>query len=373
MAEKNLSETNSAQKIAEIQGEIVALQAKLSQMQSNYAALISNTEQGAINTLLIIESAPLPTTPVGPSKLVMILIAGLIATVIAAAAAYILEFLDDTIRTPEEIKQSLATPLLGTIPKIKNRVKRSELAETQQNGSLANRFPILFEAQKKSNNSINEKEGNVFNYASEFPQSALAEEFRILRINLDFISKDKPLKSILITSPSPSEGKSIIASNLAIVMAQGGKKVVLLYTNFHKPKEFSESDTSGKKGLSDVLNGTLNVSDVIQPWKENLRFISPGSFPSNQSDLYNSQEMSQILETLELISDVVIIDGPSLKFTSSLALSAKVDGVLVILQYAFTRRQTAKKQLEKLTKVGAKVMGVILNNIPARKIASYFD
>lgn len=114
-AELLLSQVNSAQQIADAQEEIAALQNKLYQLQSNYAALISNTGEGAINTLSVIERAPLPTTPVGPNKFVTILIAGFVAAMIAAVAAYILELVDDTLKSPEEITELLAIPVLGTI------------------------------------------------------------------------------------------------------------------------------------------------------------------------------------------------------------------------------------------------------------------
>lgn len=371
-AEKKLSEVNSAQQIADTQEEISALQQKLSLMQSNYAALISNTGEGAVNTLSIIERAALPNSPVGPNKPLTIVLAGMVAAVIAAAAAYLLEFLDDTVKSPEDIAALLTVPVLGNISNITNEIGDSKPVQTNAVQELFQRVKDIFQIGKKPNNGSELDDDDVFIYSANNPRSLASEEFRTLRLNLDFAGVAKPLKTILVTSPSPAEGKSSIASNLAIVMAQGGKKVVLLDVDFRKPKTMTHFYIPNDKGLSDVLRGTLDLNSVVQSWKENLSIICAGVIPPNPVDLLSSQRMSQILEDLEATSDVVIIDAPPLLFPDSLALSPKVDGVMVVVRYAYTRRGTAQAQVNQLIKVGARVVGVVLNNTPVQR-TSYYD
>lgn len=371
-AEKKLSEVNSAQQIADTQEEISALQQKLSLMQSNYAALISNTGEGAVNTLSIIERAALPNSPVGPNKPLTIVLAGMVAAVIAAAAAYLLEFLDDTIKSSEDIATLLTVPVLGNISNITNEIGDSKPVQTNAAHELFQRIKDIFQIGKKPNNGSELDDDDVFIYSANNPRSLASEEFRTLRLNLDFAGVAKPLKTILVTSPSPAEGKSSIASNLAIVMAQGGKKVVLLDVDFRKPKTMTHFYIPNDKGLSDVLRGTLDLNSVVQSWKENLSIICAGVIPPNPVDLLSSQRMSQILEELEATSDVIIIDAPPLLFPDSLALSPKVDGVMVVIRYAYTRRGTAQAQVNQLIKVGARVVGVVLNNTPVQR-TSYYD
>lgn len=373
-AETNLSESASAQQIADAQGELNALQAKLSQLQTNYAALISNTQQGAINTLSVIERAPLPTSPVGPNKLLTVLLSGMVAGVIAAGAAYLLEFLDDTVKTSDDVSKLLATPVLATISNIPAGGEDGEPVKMSPIRALIKRVKDTLQLrknQKDADGPDEEEDDDVFIHSAIYPRSTVSEEFRTLRINLDFASVDRPLRKILVTSPSPAEGKSSIASNLAIVMAQGGKKVVLLNVDFRKPKSSLHFFIPNEKGLSDVLRGTMEVKDVLISWKENLSIINTGIAPPNPVDLLSSQRMGQILEQLEQISDVIIVDGPPLIFPDSLALSPKVDGVLVVLRYAYTRRGTAQTHINQLSHVGARVVGIILNGVPFRRTSYY--
>ncbi len=373
-AELILSQVNSAQQIADAQEEIAALQNKLYQLQSNYAALISNTGEGAINTLSVIERAPLPTTPVGPNKFVTIIIAGFVAAMLAAVAAYVLELVDDTLKAPEEITDLLAIPVLGSISNMVDEGETGKFPSPTPVRALLKRIEGILKSIKKPDQT-SEPEGKqaeeVIVHAANFPGSSVSEEFRSLRINLDFASVDKPLKTILVTSPSPAEGKSSIASNLAIVMAQGGKKVVLLDVDFRKPKVHRPTSNPDAQGLSDVLRGSLEIRDILQPWEENLRVVNTGMAPPNPVDLLSSQRMGQILEQLSQMTDVVIIDGPPLIFPDSLALSPKVDGVLVIFRYGFTRRGTAQTHIQHLTQIGARVIGAVLNAIPFQHTSYY--
>jgi non-specific protein-tyrosine kinase len=372
-AEITLSEANSAQQIADAQQEIQALQEKLFQIQSNYAALISNTGEGAINTLSIIERAPLPTSPVGPNKMMTILLAGLVAVAIASGAAYLLAYLDDTVKSADEVTNILSVPVLGTISNIPAGNEESEAPRVNRFQALIGRLRLALNANKRwnGNERTEDQEDDIFLHSAIYPRSSVAEEFRTLRINLDFASVDEGLGTILITSPSPAEGKSSIASNLAIVIAQGGKKVILVDVDFRKPKNNPHFFIPNDKGFSDVLRGSLEVKDVLHQWKEDLSIINTGIAPPNPVDLLSSKRMGEILEDLRQLADVVIIDGPPLIFPDSLALSPKVDGVLVVLRYAFSRRMTSQGLMKQMSHAGARVVGVVLNSVPPQQTKYY--
>lgn len=374
-AELQLTEMNSARQIADTQARIAALQTKLSQLQSNYAALIANTEQGAINTLSVIERAPLPTRPIGPNKMMIILLSAAVAVAIAAAAAYLLEFIDDSVKTPEEVNDLLGAVVLANIPMIVKGIDEPAPGPVSPLQALSRRlndmFPFLQRraAQKDGENGEDEA---LFVYAQKYPRSTIAEEFRALRINLDFAGVDKPIKTILVTSPSPAEGKTSVATNLAIVMAQGGKKVILLDADFRKPSINIHFKLPNKTGLSDVFRENVDLHDVAQQWKEKfLWVVTTGNAPPNPVDLLSSHRMDQIIEQIQQICDVVIIDGPPLMFPDSLALSTKVDGVLLVLRHSFTRRGAALSRYKQLTQVGARILGVVMNKTPSRRYDYY--
>lgn len=369
-AEIELSELDSARQIGEKQTEIAALQAKLAQLQTNYAALLSNTEQGASNTLTIIERAPLPTKPIGPNKLMTIGLSALIAMVIAAAAAYLLEFLDDTLKTPEEITQMLGVPALASIAifggsEAQNNVKKSPLAQ-----ALARRFSFLPFLQTKEVADPNDTSAYI--YSAAHPRSSVAEEFRSLRINLEFTDVDHKVKTIFVTSADPNEGKTSVSTNLAIVMAQSGKKVLLVDADLRKPSVDRHFQIQNKKGLSDIFRENLNLYDVAAQWKEtSLWIITAGTIPPNPVDLLSSQKMNAILEEMKAMADVVIIDGPPLAFSDSLALASKVDGVMMVIRHAYTRRGAAQARAKQLQQASARIIGVVLNNVPGKKLEYY--
>ncbi|HET60515.1 MAG TPA: polysaccharide biosynthesis tyrosine autokinase [Chloroflexi bacterium] len=365
IAERALTETNSAQEILQIQGEISVLQTKLSQLQSNYAALVANTGQGAINTLSVIEPAPLTSQPIGPGKLMMTLIAGAAAGGIAAVAAYLLDLLDDTIKTAEDVTNALSLPVLGTIPAVKRWTGRRGLPNTKGFWGGVDRLAHKFRSSKEAV-AMDSAESDTLSTAA-FPvlPAQLSEDLRLVRINLGVTAGEQPIRILLVTSPSPDEGKSFIATHLAMMMAKSGKEVVLVDANFEQPHQEWIADDSDELGLTDLLTGSVVVSDILRTYQERLNVIGAGKPLTSPLDLSDSDTLSRMLSDLRYFSDVVIIDGPPLTFTNAVALSSKVDGVVVVVRHGFTRKGTAQKQVAKLKQVGANVLGAVLNKAPA--------
>ena len=321
----------SARQIADTQVQVAALEEKLNTLQANYAALLANTTQGAINTLGVFEDATLPTTPIGPNVGMTVLTAGAIGFLLAAAAAFLLEYLDNSIKTPEDIDRIMELPVIGYIT---------------------------------DSSSISGKEEGLI--VAEQPRSPITESFRTLRTNLEFAGVDKTLKTILVTSPSPSEGKTTIAANLAAVMAQGNKRVILLDADLRRPRVHQQLALSNRRGLSDLFRGETELRSVIRSWNRGFAVITSGSLPPNPTEVLGSERMSQLLEQLKQFADVVVIDSPPSLVTDASVLAAKVDGVILVIRPGHTQVGAARVTQEHLSRVGARVVGVVLNRVPRK-------
>jgi capsular exopolysaccharide synthesis family protein len=280
--------------------------------------------------------------------------------------------LDDTIKSGDEAYELTGAIVLGNIPQIQLGDEVSDQKPAKPLQALVKRITSLVPAIGRISSGDDATKEAAYVYCSVNPRSAVAEEFRSLRINLDFVGVDKPLKTILITSSEPREGKTSIASNLAIVMAQAGKKVILVDADFRKPSVNEHFRIENTKGLSDVFRDNLDLYGVGQQWKENgLWIITTGKMPPNPIDLLSSHKMDQVLAELETISDVVIIDGPPLMFPDSVALSRKVDGVLMVLKHAISRKGPTQVSSRQLNQVGARVVGVVMNGVPGKRTHYY--
>ncbi len=333
--QEQLGAETSARRISEIQNQITALQAKLTTLQSNFAALLSNTQQGATNTLDVIEPADLPRTPVGPNTSTTILLAAAIGLALAATGAYLLEYLDKTVKTPEEISRLIGVQVIGYIPEIQEgRTERPYLAEN--------------------------------------PRSIVAEAFRSLRTNLEFAAVGKPLKTLFVTSAGPSVGKTSMAVNMAIIMAQGGKNVILVDADLRRPNIHGFLGISNSEGLSEVFDGLVELEDALAPWEDGkIKVITGGSPPATPAEMLGSARMDQLLARLEEISDIVILDGPPFLVADASVLASKVDGVLLVVRPGFTHKDAARSMMEQIQRVGANIVGIAFNRIP-RGRADYY-
>jgi capsular exopolysaccharide synthesis family protein len=334
---EQLGTLNSASQLQDTQTQITALQTKLTTLQGNYAALFSTTQQGASNTLTVIEEAELPRGPIGPNKRMSILLSAAIGFSLAAGAAFLLEYLDDTLKTPEEISKLLGVPVIGLI------------GETGQNS-----------------------EGRNGIYVSKHPRSPIAEAYRALRANLEFAGVDQPLKTILIASAGTAAGKSSVAANLAVVMAQGEKKVILIDADLRKSSLHTYADLPNEIGLSDLFRNGADVSKAVQVWSDHrIGVITGGESPPNPAELLGSKKMDSILTRLAEKADVVVIDSPPFVVSDALMLAAKVDGVLVVIRPGHTRKKYVLAMMEQLNRAGARILGVVLNRIPHRGAEYY--
>ena len=326
---------DSARQIADTQVQITALEAKLADLQGIYSDLLANTQSGAINTISVIEKAYKPSVPIGPNKPLIIMLSAAVGLFLAVVAAYVLEYMDDTVKSPEEIERLTNVPVIGYL---------SEL-DIEDVGAL---------------------------YAADNPRHPSVEEMRGLRTNLEFAGVDQPLKTLLVSSTEMEVGKTSVAANLAIVMSQAEKDVILMDADLRRPNVHNFYGFQNKVGLSDVFRGEYDLNGVSKKWPGGeVSVITAGDLPPNPSELLGSKRMSEILETLGSKVDIVIIDGPPFVVADAPVLASKVDGVLLIIRLGHTRKPAINALMEQINRSGAKVIGVALNRIPARSIGYY--
>jgi len=344
--QEELATVFSARQIADSQALIAALQAKRNTLQSNYANLLANTRQGAINTLNIIE--PATVSKVGLNRWTTVMVATAIGVSLAVGAAYLLEFLDDTISTQEEIERVTGLPTLAGIARIDGETSDEKLVAFNQ------------------------------------PRSPVSEAYRVLRTGIQFSSVDKPDRAVLMTtSASPSEGKSLTVANLAIVMAQAGHKVLVIDADLRRPVQHKMFGLNQNQGITSfMLEFNIGGDDeemqeslgrVIQPTLVDGLFVLPsGPIPPNPSELLGSEKMAVTLETLGAQYDFVLIDSPPiLAVTDAVVLSRRSDGVIIVADAGTTRRGQLKQAVEHLRSSNAHMLGVVLNRLTPRSDGYY--
>lgn len=207
------------------------------------------------------------------------------------------------------------------------------------------------------------------------PQSPGAEAYRVLRTNLQFMAMDQPLRSILITSSIPEEGKSLTAANLAIAFAQASQNVLLIDADLRRPNVSKMFGTSGRfTGLTSVLAGSVPVEEAIRPGPiPGLSILPSGPIPPNPAELIGSSRMAALLMNLDGLFDLIILDTPPvLAVTDSCALAPRVDGVVIVVRANAVGHPQARRAKEALTAVKARILGVVLDAVQ-RQSGSRYD
>ena len=322
--------------------ELARLETTLSGYRNTHATLWNSYEQMRLTTTLstdsvtLFEPAEVPRGPNSTGKGQNILLAAAAGAALAAGVAFLIDYLDDTIKSPDDVREALGLNTLGAI------------------------------GQRKGD------EGELI--LSEHPRAALSEAYRRLRTNVRFSSLDNPVKTLLVTSPGTTEGKSVTAANLAVAMAQAGLKVVLVDADLRRPRVHRIFGLEKSSGLTQsLLVGRLDGNVRATDKAEGLGILTCGEIPPNPAELLGSQRMVALLADLKAHVDVVIIDSPPLlPVTDAAVLARSVDGVLLVLQAGKTRRSAATQAMESLRQVGANVIGAVLNAVPLRRGGYYY-
>lgn len=205
------------------------------------------------------------------------------------------------------------------------------------------------------------------------PKSIAAESYRTLRTNLQYSSFDREYKVIVVTSSEPGEGKSTTAGNLAISLAQGEKKVILIDCDLRKPSLHKKFKVSNIMGLSDVLIGKELMDDAANRYKKNLTVLTAGKIPPNPSEMLGSKAMTALLNELKDVFDYIILDTPPVQaVTDSQILSTKADGTLIVVKAETTKKESVQNSINLLKKVNAHIIGTVLNGVDTKRSNYYY-
>lgn len=320
------------------------------------------TEVGQLGNIRIIDLAKEPRVPISPNKRVNLMLGLILGLGLGVGIVFVREYLDDSIRSIEDI-QRIGMPLLASIPEI-------QLDKAMKKIKIRN--PQL---QFKGSNT-QEIETMISRMISHFaPKSPIAEAYRTLRTNLQYSKSDKELKSFLVTSPGPREGKSTTIVNLAITIAQTGKKTLLIDSDLRRPVIHSIFGTDKGQGLSNCIIGKSELMDVVQATEiNNLHILPCGTLPPNPSELLASNSMKQLLERMKENFEMVLFDSPPIiAVTDAAVLSSILDGVILVYRFRQTNRNAAKRAFELMKSVDAPLLGAILNNVQVESMyGSYY-
>jgi capsular exopolysaccharide synthesis family protein len=203
------------------------------------------------------------------------------------------------------------------------------------------------------------------------PRSPVSEAYRALRTNLSFYSVDDPIQSLVITSSASDDDKSIVAANLAVTMAQSGRKTILVDCDLRRPTLDALFDRDAEPGLTNVILGEYDGIPLQETGIENLSLLASGPKPPNPADMLGSKRIDALISELTTQADFVIFDSPpALAVTDAAVLGAKVDGVLLVIRAGKTRREHAERAKETLEKARVRIVGSTLTNAPQDSMVS---
>jgi capsular exopolysaccharide synthesis family protein len=320
------------------------LERKVDAAQSTYSLLLKKLQETSIaenqniGNASEVSEALVPQEPVS-SPLINYLSASLLGMLVSLATMYLLESQDKSIKTIEEAKELTGLTLLGVIPDF-SKPKKSIF--DRQDPEPA--YPTLM--------------------VRDAPRSPISEAFRMLRANLKFMSADKELKVIVVTSSVPQEGKSTVAANLATSMAQMERRVLLIDGDLHRPSQHHIWELPNAQGLSNVIVGQIEVMAAIRKGMDNLDVLTCGAVPPSPASLLDSKRMASLIESFRSYYDYVIIDAPSLNLAADAAtLGQMADGVLLVVRPGIVDSVNAAFACEMLEKSGQNVLGQVVNGV----------
>jgi non-specific protein-tyrosine kinase len=321
--------------------EFRTLEQRLVDLRSTFSTLLGYSSADASNRIAIVESALPSNEIVAPRTLLNTMLAAAIGVAAVLALAFVTEQLDDTVKDSETVQELTGLSTLGTIAKLKSQRGRSEIY----------RLVALL-----------------------YPRSRAAEAYRALRSNVEFASVDAPLRSLLVTSSSGSEGKTTTACNLAVVFAQAGQRVLLVDADLRRPGVHVMFNLVNATGLTTLLRDSPEAIDTVAQDTEepNLRVITTGPLPPNPAELLGSKRMRAVMANLLQRADLVVFDSPPVhSLADAPVLSSQVDGTLVVVASGQSRRRSIRLTMETLQRAGANVLGVVLNRVPAKSESGY--
>ncbi len=286
------------------------------------------TKQSQSVNIWVIKKATLPEAPSVPNKKKNLLLGIILGLFSGVGLALLIEYLDNTISTVQEIQENYGLTVLGAIEELQS------------------------------------KEESIDSYVLSRPLSPMAESYRLIRSALLLSSAAHPPKITLITSMNKSEGKTVTATNLARMLTQGGKKVLIIDCDLRRPRMHSLLRVRNNVGLSSYLAGEAERCSVVNIAKENISLIPSGPVPPDPAELRGSPRMEKLLEYMSSEYDFIVLDSPPIaSVTDSLTLSQYVDGIILVVKAGGTTKETFESGLKILHDIHARIIGVVLNGV----------
>jgi len=362
--------------------QMTSLQSTLDLYQKLYLDLLNNlaavqlAHVQSIPTVSQIEDAVIPARPIRPIPLLYTALAGFVGLFVAAGAILLIDYFDDTLKSSKKIREILGIPVLGEITEATQIRKNGSFNSANQVGSsVLNAFGILrinISSQKirkilgipvlgEITKATQTRKNGSFKSANQVGSSVL-NAFGILRINISRLVTQKSLKTILVTSPALGDGKTTIATNLAMAFVQSGKKVALLDADLGHPSLHSRFGLDNQRGLGNILAENMDWHDVAHE-SNGITIITSGVHSLSSIVLFESDRTTQLLKQLQKEVEVVIIDGPPLFVVDSQILASKVGSTLLVVRQGVTMADTARALLDQLNLMGVNVLGVVLNRV----------
>jgi polysaccharide biosynthesis transport protein len=313
-----------------------------------YKGLLQRMKEAGVSAgimasnIQVVDQAELPARPYKPNKQLNLLLAAVVGLFLGVGLAFFLEYLDNTVKTPEDVEQLIRLPAFGMVPEISYERRRRVESGTS--------YPV---------------ELITFGH----PKSMLSEAYRNIRTSILLSFSERPPKSIAISSPNPAEGKTTTVINTAIALSQTGVQVLLIDADMRKPRIHKIFREENGAGLSNFLSGNAALDSVIKKSDiPNLYYIPSGPIPPNPSELIGSKLFKNMMESLGERFDHIVLDSPPvLGFADAIILSTSVEGVILVVSGGKTPRETLQRAKEVLHQVNAKILGVVINRIDIQR------
>jgi non-specific protein-tyrosine kinase len=320
---------------------LASLQQRLATLQTSYTQLLSLASSASANLATLTDPAVPPTRPASPNVVLNVIMAAIAGTLIGIALALAADHMDDSVKSSEDVERLVGLPTLGSIGR--QRTDRSTKP-----------FYLLS--------------------TLVYPRSAIAESYRQLRTNVGFASVDRQVQLVLVTSPLAGEGKTAVASNLAVAYAQDGRSTILMDADLRRPGIHEMFRVPASPGLTNLLlDEKIRIVDVlVETSQPELLVLPMGEPPPNPAELVGSNRMAAILQSLRKLADVVVIDSPPLQLVADAALLAQhADGTIVVVDAGHTPTKALLESVDVLHRASVRLLGVVLNRVPGAPTSAY--